>query len=162
VCDAHVRSAIVFGTKASNSVVVHGVRGLQALASSVSENVLPATQATHWRLAVFVPARCKPKPMPHVRQAAQAWLPSLALNCPVVHSAQVRSLETVAGWSMYWPAGQGLLTLRQTSPLLMGENVSPTMQVAQLRSAVGDPATDCPCPTAQVVHVVQADTAVEP
>jgi hypothetical protein len=80
-----------------------------------------------------------PEPAAQVRHSAQTPLPADALNVPLMHVAQVRSLETVEALSMYVPAAHGALTLSHSLPSFVVENVVMPSHAPQTRSAVAEP-----------------------
>jgi len=103
-----------------------------------AENVAPSTHAPHWRSAVSEPAADSPWPAGHVRHAAHAWLPAVALNSPLSHVAHSRSDDAPGALVSYLPAAHTVMT-------------------AHVRSAVPDGGTDVYWPRGQlalcVLHV---------
>ena len=96
----HVRSVLAVCTLSRYIPAEHGALiAWQAAPSLALEKVAPV-HAAHWRLAVVEPGADVPEPAAQVRHSAQTPLPADALNVPLMHVAQVRSLETVEALSM--------------------------------------------------------------
>jgi len=116
----------------------------------VLENVAPSAHAAHWRSAVAEPAAVMPWPAGHFDHSVHEGRAALLLNVPEVHAAHVRSAAGVASDFVYSPTLQGRRMSQQRAAPSKGENVSPAMHPAHLRSAVADPAADMPEPTGHV------------
>ena len=95
-----------------------------------------------------------PKPAGHIVQALHDIAPAFALKVPASQLAHLRSLLAVAMAVVYVPGAHGALTALHTAPLMAAENVSPTVHGAHWRSAVAEPALDCPYPTPHAVQTV--------
>ena len=94
---AHTRSDEAEGAMLRYSPASHAaLTGVHVEPSMVSENVVPALQAAHTRSAVVEPAVACPWPAGHVRHAAHAWLPAVALNVPSASPCQVPLRNTAS------------------------------------------------------------------
>lgn len=118
----HVRSAAAVAAVFSSCPAAQGVlTAAHASPLSVVENVDPVAQGAQWRFAKAEPAVDMPSPIPHVRHAAQALLPTCDLKCPAAQAAHVRSLCAVAACCTAYPAAHGVLTGRHAAASLVGE-----------------------------------------
>ena len=135
----HVRSLDSVAALFMYSPAAHAPRiCAHAAPPAEAENVAPSTHAPHWRSAVSEPAADSPWPAGHVRHAAHAWLPAVALNSPPSHVAHSRSDDAPGALVSYLPAAH-------------------TVMAAHVRSAVPDGGTDVYWPCGQlalcVLHV---------
>ena len=135
----HVRSLDSVAALFMYSPAAHSPRiCAHAAPPAEAENVAPSTHAPHWRSAVSEPAADSPWPAGHVRHAAHAWLPAVALNSPPSHVAHSRSDDAPGALVSYLPAAH-------------------TVMAAHVRSAVPDGGTDVYWPCGQlalcVLHV---------
>lgn len=154
---SHVRSAETVATVLIASPAPHGLLTAMQLAPlSTGENVAPTSHGAQRRSAVAEPACDMPKPALHVCHALHCVLATLLLNWPCAQRAHVRSLDAVAAASRRKPAAHGLDTARQSSPLSVGENVTPTSHAAHVRSLVSVPSVTRPLPLAHVCHGMHA------
>ena len=97
-----------------------------------------------------------PEPALQVCHVVHCALAALLLNWPCAQRAHVWSLDAVAAASRRKPAAHGLETAWQSSPLSVGENVTPTSHAAQVRSLVSVPSVTRPLPIGHVLQEVQA------
>ena len=132
----HVRSLDSVAALFMYSPAAHAPRiCAHAAPPAEAENVAPSTHAPHWRSAVSEPAADSPWPAGHVRHAAHAWLPAVALNSPPSHVAHSRSDDAPGALVSYLPAAH-------------------TVMAAHVRSAVPDGGTDVYWPCGQLALCV--------
>ena len=128
----HVRSLDCVTALFMYSPAAHAPRiCAHAAPPAEAENVAPSTHAPHWRSAVSEPAADLPWPAGHVRHAAHAWLPAVALNSPPSHVAHSRSDDAPGALVSYLPAAH-------------------TVMAAHVRSVVPDGGTDVYWPCGQL------------
>ena len=99
-----VRSVDAVGALSMYAPAGHGApTAAHALPSLDLENVVTPSHAPHSRSAVAEPAAVWPSPAGHVRHAAHAWLPEVALNSPAAHAAHSRSDDAPGATVWYSP-----------------------------------------------------------
>ena len=105
--------------------------------------------------------------MAHVVHAPQVSVASVlalasALKKPEAHVSHTRLLLAVAAVLVKLPAEHTSLTMVHAAPLSSVENDVPATHAAHWRSAVLEPAADCPWPTGHVAHAAQAPLPPRP
>ena len=152
----HSRSLLAVAPAEVNEPAAHvALTAAHASPLLTDENVEPTAHGAHWRSDVAVPSAIMPKPTGHALHVLHLLLPPVLLNWPGLQAEHSRSLDAVAGLLISLPAAHAALTGLQLAPLSTDENVDPTTQALQLRSAVAEPAADMPVPSAQVLHTEQ-------
>lgn len=92
---------------------------------SAMENVVPVTQAEHWRSAVAVPSTVRPSPAGQVRHAAHELWSDVAVNVPPGHGEQTRLDVAVAAELSNVPATHtGVSVAHTRSADLVGADTS--------------------------------------
>jgi hypothetical protein len=134
----------------------HTFTGVHAAAESDGENVAWATQGSHTRSVVGVPAVRRPWPIGHVFHAVQRMFAAVALKRPAGQAVHTRSLLAVAIAEMARPAAQGLLMGSHASSSLVDENVDPTTHAVHSRSMTSEPVCKWPEPAGHVFHALHA------
>ena len=108
---AHVRSLATVDALSMNVPAAHGpLTLLHALPSLVLENVVMPSHAPHTRSADAEPGATWPWPAGHKRQAAQAWLPVVALNVPSGQALHTRFHVAPGPSTSYSPAPHDLMS----------------------------------------------------
>ena len=160
-CVAHVRSEVSEGASVSNSPSVHVSTATQPAPLSTFENEASCVHAAHWRSAVAEPGTVMPVPAAHVDHTVDSPWPADVVKLPSSLAAHVRSLLAVATAVVCVPAAHGSLTAAHAAPLAAAEYVDPTVQRAQARLDLSEPALDMPKATAHVAHAVHLSSPAE-
>lgn len=144
LCSLQVRSELAVGAAPSYCALVHCVTARQGVPSCAAEYMSPPKHGAHSRSPPAEPPATIPWPTPHTRHGVQETRPWVAVKVPLAQSAQVRSLEVVAGVTVYVPTPHaGETATHGKAPLLL-EYVSPSWQGLHRRSIATDPASDTP------------------
>ena len=139
----HTRSVLAVAAAAVCSPAGHGVRTvLHAAALALELKLTPAWHGLHSRSTVSVPSTDRPSPTGQSPHREHEPLPTAALKCPTAQTAQVKSLDAVAAWSMNWPTGQGVRVSLHSSLLSKSEKSVPAAHARHVRSAVAEPLVD--------------------
>ena len=156
LCSLQVRSELAVGAAPSYCALVHCVTARQGVPSCAAEYMSPPKHGAHSRSPPAEPPATIPWPTPHTRHGVQETRPWVAVKVPLAQSAQVRSLEVVAGVTVYVPTPHAGLTELQGAALPPTANDVPKTHAVHWRALSADPATDTPKPAAHVAHGTHA------